>query len=95
MTRPSTGKIGPDSLFICHKAPLREPPGAVGMTDRGTQPLPTRPDPALCARFALFVRRGREGNSHPYQEIVKVLNDPSVRDQLNKHGISLHPTSHT
>jgi len=33
------------------------------MTDRGTQPLPTRPDPASCARFA---RRGREGNSYPF-----------------------------
>ncbi len=29
------------------------------------------------------------------QEIVKVLNDPSVRDQLNKHGTSPHPTSRT
>jgi tripartite-type tricarboxylate transporter receptor subunit TctC len=27
------------------------------------------------------------------QEIVKVLNDPSVRDQLNKHGLTPHPTS--
>jgi tripartite-type tricarboxylate transporter receptor subunit TctC len=29
------------------------------------------------------------------QEIVKVLNDPSVREQLNKHGTSPHPTSRT
>jgi tripartite-type tricarboxylate transporter receptor subunit TctC len=29
------------------------------------------------------------------QEIVKVLNDPSVREQLNKHGLSPHPTSRT
>ena len=50
-------------MFIYHKAPCARPLGAVGMTDRGTQPLPTRPDPALCARF---VRRGREGNSYPF-----------------------------
>jgi len=27
-------------IVICHKAPLRAPLGAVGVTDRGTQPLP-------------------------------------------------------
>ncbi len=27
------------------------------------------------------------------QEIVKVLNDPSVRDQLLKHGLTPHPTT--
>ncbi len=27
------------------------------------------------------------------QEIVKVLNDPSVREQLNKHGLTPHPTT--
>jgi tripartite-type tricarboxylate transporter receptor subunit TctC len=26
-------------------------------------------------------------------EIVKVLNDPGVRDALTKHGLSAHPTS--
>jgi tripartite-type tricarboxylate transporter receptor subunit TctC len=29
------------------------------------------------------------------QELVKVLNDPSLREQLNKHGLSPHPTSRT
>jgi tripartite-type tricarboxylate transporter receptor subunit TctC len=27
------------------------------------------------------------------QEIVKVLNDPGVKDALNKHGLSTHPTT--
>ncbi len=27
------------------------------------------------------------------QEIVKVLQDPSIREQLNKHGLTPHPTS--
>jgi len=27
------------------------------------------------------------------QEIVKVLNDPGVKDALNKHGLSPHPTT--
>jgi tripartite-type tricarboxylate transporter receptor subunit TctC len=27
------------------------------------------------------------------QEIVKVLNDPSIREQLTKHGLTPHPTS--
>lgn len=27
------------------------------------------------------------------QEIVKVLNDPGVREQLNKHGLTPHPTT--
>ncbi|MEJ8837175.1 Bug family tripartite tricarboxylate transporter substrate binding protein [Ramlibacter sp. AN1133] len=27
------------------------------------------------------------------QEIVKVLNDPSIREQLQKHGLTPHPTS--
>jgi tripartite-type tricarboxylate transporter receptor subunit TctC len=27
------------------------------------------------------------------QEIVKVLNDPSIREQLSKHGLTPHPTS--
>ena len=26
-------------------------------------------------------------------EIVKVLNDPSVKDALNKHGLTLQPTT--
>jgi tripartite-type tricarboxylate transporter receptor subunit TctC len=26
-------------------------------------------------------------------EIVKVLNDPGVKDALNKHGLSPHPTT--
>jgi tripartite-type tricarboxylate transporter receptor subunit TctC len=26
-------------------------------------------------------------------EIVKVLNDPGVRDALTKHGLSAHPTT--
>ena len=26
-------------------------------------------------------------------EIVKVLNDPSIKEQLGKHGLSPHPTS--
>jgi tripartite-type tricarboxylate transporter receptor subunit TctC len=29
------------------------------------------------------------------QEIVKVLNDPSIREQLSKHGLTPHPTSRT
>jgi tripartite-type tricarboxylate transporter receptor subunit TctC len=29
------------------------------------------------------------------QEVVKVLNDASVRDALNKHGLTPHPTSRT
>jgi tripartite-type tricarboxylate transporter receptor subunit TctC len=26
-------------------------------------------------------------------EIVKVLNDPGIREQLTKHGLSAHPTT--
>jgi tripartite-type tricarboxylate transporter receptor subunit TctC len=29
------------------------------------------------------------------QEIVKVLNDPAIRDALGKHGLSAHPTTRT
>jgi tripartite-type tricarboxylate transporter receptor subunit TctC len=29
------------------------------------------------------------------QEIVKVLNDPAIREQLTKHGLTPHPTSRT
>ena len=29
------------------------------------------------------------------QEVVKVLNDPGVRDALGKHGLTPHPTTRT
>jgi len=52
------------------RPPLGQPrPAAVlGAADRGTQPLPTRSNPASCARFA---RRGREANSYPFEEIYE------------------------
>ena len=49
-------------------------------TDRGAVRLTPRTDFLLPFRSAAL-------------EIVKVLNDPAVRDQLNKHGLTPHPTS--